>query len=257
MYDSGNCFRQMGVPAAQTPLSEIVCWTRMQAEAGQPLTDIVARKDAERVANGGVFCWGVGNPPSRALGRVREGRHPIDVVFSVMKSRPKERDARPSEVLVWNSYFDQYGAPQALPEASLVTSRADTLTGSKRAHYALICCSNDRLAIGDFGAFDPSAYRNVSEEAGPIGSSQVTALVRRVEDETTDTTYRINMRARLAGAGWVRLTGASRLSAQSRAKLDALESRVPQGAEWADLVSEIRRSSALLDSYGSIQPSLF
>src|ERR1700730_13554838 len=38
---------------------EFVCWSRMQAEAGQQLEAIIFRKERERQAGGGMFCWGV------------------------------------------------------------------------------------------------------------------------------------------------------------------------------------------------------
>ena len=37
-------------------LSHIVCWTRMQAEAGQSIETIVARKELERRAGGACFA---------------------------------------------------------------------------------------------------------------------------------------------------------------------------------------------------------
>lgn len=36
-------------------LTEVVCWTRMQAEAGQNINRIIARKEAERRAGGGLY----------------------------------------------------------------------------------------------------------------------------------------------------------------------------------------------------------
>lgn len=255
MYDRESVERSPKMPV-RGPVSEFVCWTRMQAEAGQPLADIVSRKEAERAAGGGIFCWGVGNPPSRALSRVRASGDPVDVIFSIMKSKPRVQDATPSELLVWHSYIDGEGILRPLPEASLVTSRADTLTKAKSAHYALICFSSEPLVLADYGSFDPTAYRNVSDEAGPIGSSQVTALVRRIEPEASEAAYRINLRARLTDSYWVRLAGASTLSAEARLKVQALESRVPVGDKWIDLVSDIRSGTPLTGSYVE-QPSLF
>lgn len=246
MYDRepvGRSLRQI-----HQPISEIVCWTRMQAEAGQPLSDIVARKEAERAAGGGVFFWGVGNPPSRALGGVRNGGKDVDVVFSVMKSKAKPQDSAPREILVWNSYIDGNGNLQDLPDASLVTSRAFTVSKAKLAHYALICVSGEPLVLGDYGPFDPTAYRNVSDEAGAIGSSQVTALVRRTAPEVSDAAYRINLRARLAGSYWVRLANPSILSSEARAKVHSLESEVPAGDKWTDLVSDIRSGAPLVEA---------
>jgi hypothetical protein len=36
---------------------DIICWTRMQSEAGQGLNEIVARKEVERFS-GNSFFWG-------------------------------------------------------------------------------------------------------------------------------------------------------------------------------------------------------
>jgi len=68
----------------------------MQAEAGQPIEAIIARKELERKAGDDSFCWGIGSPPPRRLGEVwRDGRD-VDVVFSLMKSRPKPADVTPA-----------------------------------------------------------------------------------------------------------------------------------------------------------------
>ena len=44
-------------------LTDMVCWTRMQAESGQNIEVIIARKELERRTGGGLFFWGVGNAP--------------------------------------------------------------------------------------------------------------------------------------------------------------------------------------------------
>ncbi len=35
-------------------------WTKMQTESGMNLTAILALKEAERLAGGGIFWWGSG-----------------------------------------------------------------------------------------------------------------------------------------------------------------------------------------------------
>ena len=168
----------------------VIIWTRMQAEAGQPLDDIVARKEKERVVGGGLFFWGVGNAPPHA------GCQPgIEVVFSVMKSKPQDRDLQPSGILNWRTYFVD-GHEQPLPLGAKVTSRAP-----KKAHYALICWSDEPLELRDLGPFDPGAYRNIS--GAPVGASQVTVLIREHGPPSEVAAYRISMRAELRG--WVRL----------------------------------------------------
>ena len=59
-------FVQMLYPATQDDCP------RMQAEAGQRLETIIARKEIERQAGEGLFLWGVGSAPSRAPATVPE-----------------------------------------------------------------------------------------------------------------------------------------------------------------------------------------
>jgi hypothetical protein len=201
---------------AADQLSEVVCWSRMQTEAGQALKDIVLRKEVERKAGLGRFCWGIGNAPGRSIPFYCRSRLRIDVVFSIMKSRPKFVDVAPSDIFVWRSFVDMDRRVRALPRHVLVTSRG---TASKRAHYALMCYSQSPLVIGDFGPFDPAAYRNVSTAESPVGASQVTALLRRVAPEALQSSYRVNLRACLVDSYWVRLADPA-LATQS--KVDAL-----------------------------------
>lgn len=225
------------------PLTPIVCWSRMQTEAGQGLEAIIQRKEAERLANGGVFCWGVGNPPAKSVARVRAAGQPVDAIFSVMKSRPKPMDVAPQRLLLWTRYFDENGIERPLPEGSIVTSRADSLKRTKIAHYALICFSDQPLVLGDYGPFDPHAYRNMSAEGGAIGASQVTALVQRHRPEDMATDYRINLRAQLTDAYWARLSGPVVLSASAKNMLQATNSTQPLPGEWRAFANFLRTGS--------------
>lgn len=239
MYDLEPKFdpRPSGTVGDLTP---VVCWSRMQAEAGQQLEAIVLRKETERLANGGVFCWGVGNPPAKSVGRIRASRQPVDAIFSIMKSKPKAIDAAPERVVLWRTYFDEAGAELPLPEGSIVTSRADSAGRVKASHYALICASDEPLVLGDFGSFDPNAYRNVSVEAGPIGASQVTALVQRFRPEQRPAAYRVNLRARLAGAYWVKLGSPVLLSSFAREQLQAVVTNTSNQRGWLALARSLR-----------------
>ena len=119
-----------------------------------------------------------------------------------MKTRPKSIDVAPPGLLVWRSYFDVDGTEQVLPPNVLVTSG---LKSARPAHYALMCRADSDLILGDYGQFDPRAYRNVSEAGRPVGASQVTALLRKADDERDGSGYRINLRAILVRPCWVRL----------------------------------------------------
>jgi len=223
-------------------LTHLVCWTRMQTEAGQDIRSIIARKELERRAGEGLFFWGVGNAPSRFVKAFVARGEDVDVVFSQMKSRPKARDVAPEGVLAWRTYFDNDDVERPLPPHVLVTSRLEIGSGTKGVHYALMCRSDDELRLDDLGTFDPSAYRNIGDEGGPVGNSQVTALVVRTRAESPVSDYRINLRARLTGSYWVRLArpcivGEEALTAiiSASARAEAID-----GGDWIGMVSEIR-----------------
>ena len=226
-----------GNAASNEEPTAYVCWSRMQAEAGQALDLIVARKELERQAGDGIFFWGVGNAPSTAIKALARTSVPVQVVFSVMKSRPKATDAAPSRVVAWRRFVDAHGAERPLPEHALVTSRGDSDGGPKRAHYALVCYSAAPLALVRGQPFDHKAFRNVGGTGAPVGPSQVTALLRRVqEDSPAD--YEVNLSACLTGSYWVRLTDPVELDVAKLAKLSSIGEGSLQ--HWPRTVGEIR-----------------
>jgi hypothetical protein len=229
-------------------LGERVCWTRMHAEAGEQLARIMRRKDLERRSGGGLFFWGVGNAPSRAIPGLARAAASIDVLFSVMKSKPKSKDAAPSRVLAWRSYIDLDGVVRPLPRHVLVTSRA----GSRDCHYALVCRSDRSLGVADEGPFDPSAFRNLGA-GGAVGASQVTALLERcAPDGSAD--YRVAMRARLTGGLWVKLVDPVELTSVARA---ALEEGPADEDAWLEMVDYVRSDCRSASGTTLQQQSLF
>ena len=229
-YDIGKN-AEWDVSLAIGHTGERVCWTRMQAEAGEGLARIVRRKDLERRAGDGLFFWGVGNAPSRAIPALARATDGIDVLFSVMKSKPKAHDVVPSRVLAWRSYVDVDGVVRPLPRHVLVTSRAN----SRDHHYALMCRSESALYVSDEGPFDPSAYRNFGA-GGAVGNSQVTALLERcAPDSSSD--YRVAMRARLTGGLWVKLIDPVEVTGAART---AIESVPADEDAWLELVGYVR-----------------
>lgn len=221
----------------------IVCWSKMQAESGQDIRCIIARKELERRAGDGTFFWGVGNAPGATPARLAREEVPVEAIFSLMRSRPKARDASARDVEVWRGYIDQFGRERELPAGALVTSRADAEGSSRRSHYALVCRSEVPLALDDLGGFNPREYRNVGGRGAPVGASQVTALLRLTDRVAgVEAAYRVNLRAMLIGGYWVKLTDRTRLGvAQARLLLDRLTdvSHV-RLADWIDLVAEFR-----------------
>jgi len=233
------------LPTVQTTKScdDYVCWTRMQAEAGQALDEIIARKEIERFVGKGMFLWGVGNAPAVITTRLAKVKSPIPVIFSIMKGRPRATDVTPGRVLAWRGYVDAHGVERPLPGHSLVTSRGESASGLKKRHFALFCWSEKELKITRGVPFDPSAYRNAGGTGAPVGSSQTTALLKRTSSLLAKTDYEANIRAFLVDSYWVRLTDPIELS---NAKISAISSASQvKPSKWTDFVSEIRSGPSI------------
>ena len=215
----------------------------MQAEAGQSLANIVARKERERRAGGGAFLWGVGNAPPTIARVLARAELPVRAIFSVMKSSPKSIDVAPSRIVTWRQYIDFDGIERCLPAHALVTSRADSASGPKKVHYALMCRSAEPLVLrSGIEPFNPSAFRNAGGTGAPVGNSQVTALLRRAEISARALDYEVNLSAWLTGSYWVRLTNPIEITPT---KLDQLTQLYEANeAEWIRLVSAIRDGPA-------------
>ena len=219
-------------------LGGYLCWSRMQAEAGQALECIVARKELERRAGGGMFLWGVGNAPPtivRALARI--GCR-VPVVFSIMKSRPKAVDVAPSRIFAWRRFLDANGIERTLPSSAIVTSRGDSPRGAKRTHYALMCYSAAPLAIERGAPFHVGAYRNAGGTGAPVGASQVTALLRRSGDQGGATDYEVSLRAWLIDSYWVRLSDPVEVAPDVARRLSEAALLGPWA--WSKLAADVR-----------------
>ena len=196
-------------------LPAVFCWTKMGAEAGQPLEDIVRRKELERQAGGGTFAWGIGNSVGTAIkyAKSAEGITDLETLFTPMRGSAKAIDAQPQAVVIWRDYYASDGRVEPLPGHMLVTSRGHSEAGeAKRGHYALICCSQ-RSLLAQAGelALDHRAARNLVS-ANRVGASQVTSVVRYRSSEFSEAAYPVLFRARLVDAAFVRLASPVTLS---------------------------------------------
>lgn len=250
-------------------------WTKMQAEAGQALTDIVLRKELERVLGGGQFWWGIGNPLGENLTRLIARDPAPPILFSVMRGRPKREDAAPDAVVAWTAHIDASGRMVPLPAHVLVTSRATTAAGEKRRHYALVCRADRPLTLATLGELDATHYRNLGSEAPRVGASQVTAVVEHVasralpastpdeaplapafgrsaeaqesaDDEVSSPgptqRYEVNLRAVLDVPYFVRLARPVALASADRAALERAATAADPHA-WAAFVRGVRAQS--------------
>lgn len=218
----------------------------MQSEAGQGLDAILARKELERQAGQGLFFWGVGNAPSTIISALARAKVPVQAVFSLMKSRPKAADVAPTRIVAWRRFVDAHGAERPLPEYALITSRGDSDRGPKRAHYALMCLSREPLTFVRGRPFDPKAFRNAAGNGAPVGPSQVTALLRRVEEERPCPDYEVNLSAWLTGSYWVRLSDPVELDAAKLAKVRDIGGG--SLSLWCNTVEEVRSGPSFFDS---------
>ncbi len=230
---------------------DLVCWTRMHAEAGQELGRIIERKELERRAGQGTFYWGVGSAPPNAVPALSRTGITIPLLFSVMKSRPKPQDVAPERVLAWRRFVDHSGVVRPLPPHALVTSRATTRT----YHYALVCRSDRPLALADLGWFDPTAYRNIGGTGATIGASQVTALLRKSGTSETKS-YGVSMSAFLCGDLWVKLVDPIELGPAERAEVRSVGQL--DSVSWLEFARRIRHLKPSAPSARDLdQPRLF
>jgi hypothetical protein len=228
---------------------DFVCWTKMQAEAGQPIETIVLRKELERQAGNGIFMWGVGNAPALLINTLARLEQRVPVVFSLMKSKPKAIDvAPPAGTLVWRRYIDSNGYERDIPSHIVITSRGAEDWPNKR-HYALMCYSASPLRIVRGLGFDHHAYRNASGVGAPVGASQVTSLLRRVGWPSDDAEYEANLSADLTQSYWVKLTDPALLSAKQTARLAGMEGL--DSESWRSLAEEIRTGTSSRRGRGS------
>lgn len=160
-------------------IPQAFCWTKFGPEAGEGADAILARKERERLANGGLFLWGIGNSVTSGIRElVRREPEPL-VLFSPMRAKPRLFDVAPSHVVRWHRARRIDGMQWAIPDASRVTSRGVTGTGmAKRNHYALVCRSDMPIVahMGDTPRLDFGALSNLVS-GSPVGYSQVTSVV--------------------------------------------------------------------------------
>lgn len=152
------------------------CWTRFGTEAGQAIEDILRRKEEERLANGGIFLWGVGNAVGPSITELTQRVEAPEVVFSPTRKAPGIEHRSPSGVLAWTGARTFDGKPYSLPARSLVTSR-DSTPRRKSVHYALVCFSPQPLSTQGCGtSVDLNDLKNL-RTGRQVGASQVTAVV--------------------------------------------------------------------------------
>jgi hypothetical protein len=157
------------------------CWSKFGDEAGESVPGILARKEAERDNNDGVFLWGIGSSIAPSLRELLRHEPNPKVLFTPMLSPPAQRDVKPRAVAVWHSAKTMEGLNYLVPQHSLVTSRAEP-ERTPRRHYALVCRSDRPITRDEVAPwFDDADVRNLRTGA-LVGASQVTSVVRLMDE---------------------------------------------------------------------------
>jgi hypothetical protein len=181
------------------------CWTRFGTEAGEGITQILVRKERERVSNGGIFLWGIGNAVGPSMRQLVALDAQPEAIFSPIRSAPQRNDVSPALVVRWTAGTDMDGRRYELPSASLVTSRFEK-AGKRVHHYALVCASTIALALDTEGETLAFGWmRNLATDR-PVGPSQVTAVVRQSNGGAPGISYRAALRVKLVYPYFVQLT---------------------------------------------------
>ncbi|MEW6049534.1 MAG: hypothetical protein AB1644_00485 [Candidatus Zixiibacteriota bacterium] len=216
------------------------CWTKIQAEAGDPLDEIIRRKEIERQAGSGLFFWGIGNSLGSKVLPIVSGEVSV-VVFSKMPSKPKAMDSDPDSVALWLKYRDHSGNLADIPEHVVLKSRAFAGGGAKKKHYALVCSADTPLKIASLGMFDIGDYRNWGSSNPQIGSSQVTSVVELSDINKNLVVprkqYQINMVAKLVAPFFVTLCDPVSLT---REEVQSLRSICTDSPSTSNYVSKLR-----------------
>ncbi len=186
-------------------LPALFCWTRFGVEAGQPIDQILRRKEQERSANNGVFLWGVGNAVGPAIRELVRRCGSPEVLFSPIIGKARKEDVTPESVVAWMSGETHDGREYPLPSCSLVTSR-QSVSSPKSSHYALVCFSGESLVPCSPGyTLGFNTLRNLVS-GSPVGASQVTAVVARHSEACVEgRVYEVTFRAHLVCPYFIRL----------------------------------------------------
>jgi hypothetical protein len=179
-------------------LPRLFCWTRFGTEAGEPIDEIFARKERERVMNGGLFLWGIGNAIWPSMRELLSLEVNPEAVFSPIRSAPRKDDIAPEMVVRWTAGRSMDGQRYEFPAGAVVTSRQN-YNRRQTSHYALVCASAVALRVDTDG--EPLVFARLRNlvTGRPVGASQVTAIVRQCDDDcgANGVRYRAALRVQL------------------------------------------------------------
>ena len=167
-------------------------WSKMGTEAGEPLEDIMHRKEIERQANGGKFVWGIGNSPGNSIVNFMQDTKKPVAIFTETRPNSKTRsiDEEESE-RVWRD--------KLLPRYSFVTSHPE-----RKEHCALLCECDEDLRTQCHGELHTGEFVHYVT-CNPKLPPNSTNMMKKGEGRSCKP-YPIRFVASLYGEGWVKLT---------------------------------------------------
>ena len=167
-------------------------WSKMGTEAGEPLEDIMHRKEIERQANDGKFVWGIGNSPGNSIVNFMQDTKKPVAIFTETRPNSKTRsiDEEESE-RVWRD--------KLLPRYSFVTSHPE-----RKEHYALLCECDEDLRTQCHGKLHTGEFVHYVT-CNPKLPPNSTNMMKKGEGRSCKP-YPIRFVASLYGEGWVKLT---------------------------------------------------
>lgn len=206
-------------------------WSVYGEDASEPLTDILIRKEAERVAGNGEFWWGL----DTALGGVASVATANDGLLPVIFSaRQPTTNASDFSACVWNGWESTEGGNSgALPNHVLITSAYDPRNEGS-PHYALVCRCSSQLLLRDY-VFNPARCRQVKSGIPPAYSQRAALL--KGEMVHARGSYTKGFAAELVAPWYVKLTDNRLLTSGDLAAIRLFD----PADDWLGLVRWLRR----------------
>ena len=200
-------------------------WSKMGTEAGEPLEDIMHRKEIERQANGGKFVWGIGNSPGNSIVNFMQDTKKPVAIFTETRPNNKTRsiDEEESE-RVWRD--------KLLPRYSFVTSHPE-----RKEHYALLCECDEDLRTQCHGELHTGEFVHYVT-CNPKLPPNSTNMMKKGEGLSCKP-YPIRFVASLYGEGWVTLTDYADISPETikEVKRSADDGDIEK---WKALINKIK-----------------
>jgi len=204
----------------------------MGQDAGQPLDEIIIRKEAERKTRG-EFWWGLGTalgPHVEKVARLNGGTLPL--LFS--EALGNQKQAPNENIYVWNGWQSVRKGRYRTYDSGSIPKHALVLGGNPdRPYYSLVCRCDTELVLGNHGPFDPAQCRT-TKGIRPGVSQRAALLTGQVKHPQG--LYRIAVSAHLVVPWFVRLTYPRVLTAAELARVRQYK----PGDDWLGLVKSLR-----------------